>query len=137
MLMPVAYVSPALAGKPGSAGPTRVIAEWFRAFNRHDADAIQRLYASDAVHQCPDHWLLRGNKAIADVFRSLFASIPDVTDTIKSLDSCGNKVFVEFVATGASTGHGGERLNMRMFSVLEVRNGKVVRDSTYYDRKSD
>jgi steroid delta-isomerase-like uncharacterized protein len=135
VLVAVALASPALARNQKSTQPTRVVAQWFQAFNRHDADTIQRLYADDAVYEGPDYPMLRGNRAIADVYRSLFALIPDVTDTIKSMDRSGDKVFVEFVATGQPKG--GARLTLRIFSVLEVRNGKVVRDATYYDRKSD
>src|SRR6184192_1466472 len=49
----------------------------FAAFNKHDVDAIEQIYASDATLRSPDYPSLTGNSRIADTYRKIFDAVPD------------------------------------------------------------
>ena len=121
-----------------SAGiePEKTVAQKFEAFNRHDADAIQGLYASDATLRSPDHPELLGNAKIADTYRWIFSAIPDATDTISSIETAGNNVYVQFVLTGHMKDAESKPVNVRIMSVYTVKDHRIVSDATYYDRKT-
>ncbi len=124
-----------LAGTRGNADILNTVRLKFAAFNRHDASAIQSIYAADAILHSPDYPDLTGNGPIADTYRSLFNAIPDAQDTIQSLGSSGDKVYVQFALTGHWQGAADKALNVRIMSVYTVRGGRISVDSTYYDRK--
>ncbi|WP_430391773.1 nuclear transport factor 2 family protein [Dyella sp. 20L07] len=123
---------------PSSTGidPQKTVAEKFDAFNRHDADTIESLYATDASLHSPDHPELIGNTKIADTYRWIFAAIPDARDTISSIESTGNNVYVQFVLTGHLKDAENKAVNVRIMSVYTIMNHRIVSDSTYYDRKT-
>jgi ketosteroid isomerase-like protein len=107
----------------------------FDAFNAHDASAIEGLYAADAVLHSPDYPELAGNSQIAGTYRRLFDAIPDAKDNVQTLGSSGAKVYAEFVLTGHLKGTT-TAVNVRIMSVYTVQAGRIISDSTYYDRKS-
>ncbi len=61
---------------------------------------------------------------------------------MKSITAAGNRVFVEFVSTGTIENPStemppsvkGKKFSLKIASILEVENGKIVRDITYYDQ---
>jgi ketosteroid isomerase-like protein len=128
----------ASAVAPASTGiePEKTVAQKFEAFNRHDADAIQDLYAKDAMLRSPDHPELLGNSKIADTYRWIFAAIPDAKDTILSIESTGSNVYVQFVLTGHLKDAQSKAVSVRIMSVYTVRDHRIVSDATYYDRKT-
>lgn len=108
----------------------------FTAFNQHDVDAIEGIYASDAMLNSPDYHNLSGNIPIADTYRKLFAAIPDARDDIELLEAVGNRVYVQFVLTGHWSGLQTKPFTARIFAVYTVVDGHIVEDATYYDRKT-
>jgi ketosteroid isomerase-like protein len=108
----------------------------FDAFNRHDAATIQDIYANNAVLHSPDYPSLQGNGPIADTYRKLFETIPDAKDTVVLLETSGNHVYAQFVLTGHWMGAEDKPLNVRIISVYAIEGGRIVDDSTYYDRKT-
>lgn len=116
--------------------PESVVRQKFVAFDRHDADDIEGLYGPEAILQSPDYPRLQGNAPIADTYRRLFKSIPDATDEVQSLDVSGEKVFAQFTLTGHWLGAADKPVKVPILSVYTVRAGRIVADSTYYDRKA-
>jgi ketosteroid isomerase-like protein len=108
----------------------------FSAFNRHDAAAIQGIFAADAVLHSPDYPELTGNAQIADTYRGIFAAIPDAQDDIQDLGASGDKVYVQFIMSGHLKGAQDKPLKVRIMSVYTLKDGHIVEDSTYYDRKA-
>jgi len=107
----------------------------FDAFNRHDVGSIEEIYASDARLRSPDYPNLVGNKLIADTYRRIFDAIPDAKDNLELLESAANHIYVQFVLTGHLKGAEDRPIAVRIISVYAVRGGRIVDDSTYYDRK--
>jgi hypothetical protein len=107
----------------------------FEAFNQHDADAIEKIYASSATLRSPDYPYLVGNKQIADTYRRLFDAIPDAKDNLEILENSSSHVYAQFVLTGHLKGAEDKPISVRIISVYAVKDGHIVDDSTYYDRK--
>jgi len=107
----------------------------FEAFDKHDADAIEKIYASRATLSSPDYPNLTGNKQIADTYRKLFEAIPDAKDNLESIESSSNHIYAQFVLTGHLKGAQDKPISVRIISVYAVKDGHIVDDSTYYDRK--
>ncbi|MDQ3258009.1 MAG: nuclear transport factor 2 family protein, partial [Acidobacteriota bacterium] len=86
----------------------------------------------------------RGQQAIRETYSKYFRQTPDIRDDVKSIVACGDKVFVEFVSSGtienppsyAPPQMKGKKFAVKMASVLEIKNGKIVRDVTYYNQLS-
>lgn len=131
-----ALAAPKVGISPVGIAPEKTVEQKFEAFNRHDADAIEDLYAKDAMLHSPDHPELLGNAKIAETYRWIFAAIPDAKDTISSIESTGNNVYVQFVLTGHMKNAQSDAINVRIMSVYTVKDDRIVSDSTYYDRKT-
>jgi ketosteroid isomerase-like protein len=107
----------------------------FAAFNKHDVDAIARIYADGATLRSPDYPSLTGNVQIADTYRKIFDAIPDAIDNLETLETSANHVYAQFVLTGHYNGAQDKPISVRIISVYTVKKGHIVEDSTYYDRK--
>jgi ketosteroid isomerase-like protein len=123
--------TPALADPLSAA---RVVREKFAAFNRHDAAALEQLYATDARLHSPDYPDLAGNKPIADTYRRLFAAIPDASDDVMVLEAGPQRVYAQFVLHGHWAGATDKSVSVRIIAVYRVRGGHIAEDDTYYDR---
>ena len=129
-------VSAAVPASHVAGGPIDTVRKKFDAFNRHDAAAIQEIYAGNATLHSPDYPSLEGNAPIADTYRKLFDAIPDAKDNLELLETSANHVYAQFVLTGHWKGAENAPLNVRIISVYAVKDGHIVEDSTYYDRKA-
>jgi len=114
---------------------TTTVRQKFEAFNRHDADAIERLYAANAVLHSPDYPNLGGNHPIADTYRKLFAMIPDARDNLVLLQRAGDHVYAQFELSGHLGGAQDKPVSLRLISIYTVHNNRISEDNTYYDRK--
>ena len=116
-------------------GALDTVQQKFAAFNRHDAEAIEHLYAGNAVLHSPDYPDLSGNRPIADTYRKLFAAIPDAQDRLTSVERAGNHVYAQFILAGHLGGAQDKPISVRLISVYTVDKDRIVEDDTYYDRK--
>ena len=116
--------------------PLSVARQKFFAFDRHDTAAIQNLYAADAVLKSPDYPDLQGNAQIGDTYQRLLKAIPDARDEVQSLDRSGQKVYAQFLLIGHWMGSADKPIRVPILSVYTIRDGHIVADTTYYDRKA-
>jgi limonene-1,2-epoxide hydrolase len=136
MALPAVASPIAPAPSASELAPIQAVELKFAAFNRRDADAIEHLYASDATLHSPDYPELVGNTKIADTYRWIFDAIPDAKDSIVTIESAANHVYVQFVLSGHLKAAGNKPINVRIMSVYTVKDHLIVSDSTYYDRKA-
>jgi steroid delta-isomerase-like uncharacterized protein len=117
----------------------------FAAFNRHDVEAMAALYSEGALIDSPELSAPRhGKQGVREIYSRLFTNSPDIRDEVKNIVACGNKVFVEFVSSGTIKGTSSgtkparepQKFSIKIATALEVRDGEIVRDVTYYDRLS-
>ena len=124
-----------LADTDANARNLDTVRQKFAAFNRHDATAIQDIYATDAVLHSPDYPALTGNGKIADTYRGIFAGVPDAVDNVQNLDAVGDRVYAQFIMTGHFQGAADKPISARIMSIYTVKDGHITEDETYYDRK--
>ena len=133
LIFPVLGVLSALAGCSPSErleAPEQLCIEIFDAFNAHDWEAMATYYADSLEHESPDGRF--GTKAeLLAHYRNLHGVFPDIHDEIKNIYPSGSSVIIEFVAKG--TAADGSKLELPILGILTFKNGKVVRDVTYYD----
>lgn len=136
--------SPAMS-QPEPNEAVEVVTAMFEAFNRHDVEAMAALYADDAFVNSPDFEApKRGPEAIREIYGAYFASSPDIRDEVTRIFGSGDHVAVEFVSRGTMTHPApgtpevmrDKAFALEIAAVLEVRDGKIVRDVTYFDQLS-
>jgi limonene-1,2-epoxide hydrolase len=120
---------------PADNGAIQVVRHKFTAFNQHDVGAIEEIYSREATLNSPDYRDLIGSKPIAETYRKLFESIPDAKDTVERLESAGERVYAQFVLSGHWNGMQDKLITVRIMAVYTVKDGRIVDDATYYDRK--
>ena len=130
-LVPTAIVAASVA----DAKAVDAVRWKFEAFNKHDVDAIERIYATDATLSSPDYPSLTGNAPIADTYRKIFDAIPDAQDKLETIETSGKHVYAQFVLTGHLNGAQDKPVSVKIISVYAVKNGRIIDDTTYYDRK--
>lgn len=116
--------------------PAEIAAALFDRFNRHDADGIAALYADDAVVESPDlERPLEGPAAVAAHYHQMFRQWPDVRDDVQNVVADERQAAVEFISSGTMEAPSGPvRFALPICSVLAVRDGRIVRDASYFDR---
>lgn len=125
--------------------PKEVVQAIFAAFNRHDAEGMASFYAEDTFVDSPDFTApKRKPKEVAENYRNYFESTPNIKDDVTNIIVSGNKVIVEFISSGTIQNLApddppimkGKKFSLNICAILEIKNGKVVRDITYYDQLS-
>jgi steroid delta-isomerase-like uncharacterized protein len=116
----------------GSASPRVVTESLFEAFNRHDVQGMMSLYAPEAVHISPAFCSPQtGPEAIGAIYGELFETIPNVHDQVTRIIADENQAAVTFEARGTTAS--GQNLALSIAAIIEVRSGRIVRETTYYD----
>ncbi len=127
MLSLMLLVAAATSAEPVPT-PRAVVTAMFAAFDRHDAEAIAKLYAPDARLTSSDFCAVRGRGDVARTYAALFAAYPDIRDRIEVMIVEGDRVAVRFVATSRSGA-----LAMPVQAMIRVRDGRIVEDDAIFD----
>ncbi len=112
------------------------------AFNEHDLDIVAH-YAPDAVEVTPVG-TFTGRDAIGQRYRSEWTAFPDARIEPTSWTVAGDTVVVEYAITATHSGPmtapdgtavpaTGNRIELRVCSVAQVRDGQTVSHRIYYD----
>ncbi|NOS56780.1 MAG: nuclear transport factor 2 family protein [Cyclobacteriaceae bacterium] len=113
---------------------TEIVIQMFAAFNAHDWQKMNSFYSSDADYLDPAYgigYVKKSSQEIVEKYSDMQKMFPDIHDEVKSLYAANDKVTVEFVSTGSS----GDsiKFSLPICAVLTFKDGKIVRDATYYD----
>jgi steroid delta-isomerase-like uncharacterized protein len=113
---------------------------YFEAVSRRDLDAMIAHMADDVIEDITPVGILRGTAEVRDFFASLFAAFPDFEFTVEQSISTARVAAVQWRATGTFRGAPfqgieptGRRAEIRGCDCLEVEDGKIVRNTSYYD----
>lgn len=116
--------------------------EMFEAIQRRDFDRMRELYHPDYAYEAADGTSggIDAGIAIAETYLSAFA---DLTFEVRSELACGDDASVmELIVRGTHTGEldgipaTGRSIEMLLCNVIEVRDGKVLRERDYFDTMS-
>ncbi|WP_162426518.1 nuclear transport factor 2 family protein [Pontibacter pudoricolor] len=121
----------------------KVMQAMFDAFNRHDLDAMQALYADSAVFMSPEMpEPVIGAHHVKAIYGPLFEMAPNVKDEVLHYIHNGDEIAVEFVSTGTvenispddPTGMKGKTFELKIFARLKIKDGKIIEDISYFDQ---
>ncbi len=127
----LAGAASASAAPAAPEGVEAVDAAWMKAFKANDIEAVMACYAPDAVAWLPDSPEARGEKAIRETYRGLFAAntIQDVSASDVHYQTVGSRSvgWGRFVMTLVPKG-GGKPVAApgRFVEMAEKRNGRWV-----------
>lgn len=118
---------------------TLLVQELADAVNAHDVARIMRTYADDAVTVSPVTGRLSGREAIREWWQRIFTIFPDWTVSVSDVLVDGDRI--AFFGSAAATDHNGwfgqpptgEPFAYRSIIVLNLRDGRIVRDERVYD----
>jgi ketosteroid isomerase-like protein len=113
---------------------TAKVQSMFGAFNRHDWKTMAAFYADSARFLDPSFgktYVPQTRQQTEAKYAGLAGVFAGLHDEVTGLYPAGDKVIVEFVATGQ--GSDGSSLRLPIASILTFKNGLIVRDATYYD----
>ena len=114
------------------------------AWNRHDADAVNALYAEGATYHSPrfDH-PLKG-QALADFIKSVLTAFPDLRfEVISRGDIGGGLVATQLVLHGTNSGPfmdgsppTGRTVAYSLASFAQIEGNKIRSEHIYLDRQT-
>jgi steroid delta-isomerase-like uncharacterized protein len=118
-----------------------VVKSYFEALNRHDLAAAADQLDPDVVEEITGVGILRGREEVRNFFDGLMKAAPDMRVITDRTVTEGDTVVVQWRMTGTFTGgplfNGvqptGGRLELRGCDVIEVSNGKIVRNTAFQD----
>ncbi len=127
--------------KENSPSPTesneneKLVKQYFEYFNQHDWAKMASMYIDSAAFKDPS--LGRGiykqsYQQIITKYTALQKVFPNIHDQVLNTYTSGkNHIIVEFVSTG--TGPDSSTFELPICSILQIENGKITRDFTYFD----
>ncbi len=102
-----------------------------------DADNLVSHYADNLVFADPaagDDWSITSREELTLYFRRLF-SLPDVKFEVASIFGCNGWAAAEWIWSGRKP-DSGQSYRIEGASILELRDGRIVRETIYYDPRS-
>jgi steroid delta-isomerase-like uncharacterized protein len=128
---------------PTSASPVEVARALFDALAKRDVDAVLALDTDDAVGDVVAIQEFRGKPAIRRFLDEVFTAFPDYKLTVDRVIGDDSGAVVQWHATGTFSGGQFQRIaptgkgvEVRGVDVVDVRAGRVARDTMYYDGAS-
>ena len=133
---------PAAAAQPGNAQARQVLDAWLSAWNAHDTSQAAQLLADDVEYfDAGFSGIQHGREAALEKGMSVFLrGVPDLHLELRGEPIVGaDAVAWEWTFTGTNTGTWGgipatnQRIQLKGFSLLRLRDGKISQLSSYYD----
>lgn len=119
----------------------QVVRDWIEAYNSHSVEAVTALYDERASnYQYPWERLIEGSEGLKAVYTNLFKAFPDIEIVPVKLIAEGPSVAVEWAFSGTMlgpfAGHepNGRRFKMHGCEVLEIKDGKIIKQRGYWDK---
>ncbi len=122
------------------AAVEKVARSYFDAVARRDPDAMADHWHADGIEDIVPLGVFRGPEGVRSLFREMFAAVPDMEFTVDAITADSKAAAVRWRAEGTFTGGvfqglepTGGRLVLRGCDVIEVEDGKLTRNTAFYD----
>ena len=118
------------------AGDNAIAEKWIAAWNSHTPDKMLPLFSDVIVYEDVAFGELSHGKAEVSKFAaSEFEAVPDLELKLLRADIHGGHGTIEwsFSGTDKDIYKTGKKFTVRGVSVIDVRNGKIVRNLDFYD----
>ncbi len=105
----------------------------------HDAEALARCFAVDALVESPSVGTHKGRDAIEEGYRRWFASFPDLEVTVEGIVVEESAVSLAFRNSGTHQGEflglpaTGKRIEFRAVFLQQLRDDHIVHERRIYD----
>jgi limonene-1,2-epoxide hydrolase len=112
----------------------QVVRDFLAAWPRRDIEELISFFSAEAVYHNVPVAPLRGAPAIRAAFEGFLASMPEIRLDLVSLAGSGDVVLTERVDRFLLPS--GKRFDLPVAGIFELRGGKIVRFSDYFDLAS-
>ena len=122
----------------------KMMNDYVAAWNAHDMERVLSFCTDDVVfEEVPMEKVWRGKKEAKDFAKDTFTNFPDFKIEVKSGFSAGDQGAGEWVMSGTFANSStpgmpatGKRFSVRGTSIIEFREGKISRESMYWNLAS-
>jgi len=118
----------------------KTVRDYFAAGGRRDLDAMFEYYHPNVVLDLVPVGVFRGAGEYRSFFEDVFRAMPDWEFTVTRVTATGKVGVVEWRMSGTFSGGpfqgiepNGRRIQLRGCDCLEVEDGKIVKNTAYYD----
>lgn len=126
---------PSGAEQSASAENEKIVRQLFEHFNKHDWNAMAKLYSDPAEFKDPAFGpgvVKQTHQETIAKYSEMQQIFPDIRDDVAEVYPSGNNhVIVEFTSTGTSPD--GSAFTLPICTIFTIENGKITKDFTYYD----
>jgi steroid delta-isomerase-like uncharacterized protein len=139
---PPPAAAPAAAAQAQGAPARRMLNDWLSAWNAHDTSQAANLLADDVEYfDAGFAGIQHGRDAAIEKGMSAFLrGVPDLRMELRGEPIVGEQAVAwEWTFTGTNTGTWGgipatnQHIQLKGFSLMRLRNGRIVALSSYYD----
>jgi steroid delta-isomerase-like uncharacterized protein len=123
-----------------SSGVERVLEDWASAWSSRDAVKLLSLFTDDCVYEDVTFGVItHGKKELRAFAEGVFAGVPDFKIELTARFLAGTSGSMEWVMSGTHKGDfpgmpsTGKRFSTRGVTILELQDGKIRRNSDYWD----
>jgi steroid delta-isomerase-like uncharacterized protein len=120
--------------------PEQVARSYFDALAAHDAQAMASHWDAEGIEDLITFGIFRGPDEVRAFFDELFAAIPDAEFTVDRVIADDHNAVVQWRMRGNFSGGSfqgldavGKTVTMRGCDVVEVEDGRIVRNTAYSD----
>lgn len=117
-----------------------VARSYFDAVAARDAEAMASHWRADGIDDLVPIGVLRGPDEVRDFFTELFTAVPDLDFIVHEVTAGERVAAVQWRASGTFDGGPfqgidptGRRIQLRGCDCVEVEDGKLVRNTAYWD----
>jgi len=129
--------------KASSAATEQTMKDLVAAWNSHDVEKILSFFTDDCVYEdIVVGKVNHGKEELRAFIKDLLTGAPDVKLELESIVASGDHVSMEWVMSGTQTGvllgfpASGKSFSGRGVSVSELMDGKIKKNTDYYDGAS-
>jgi steroid delta-isomerase-like uncharacterized protein len=131
----------ATSGASTSTSALDVVTGYFEALGRRDVASAAEFLDPDIVEEITGIGIFRGTSEVRAFFEGLMAAVPDAEMTVDRTTAEDDRVAVQWRLRGTFSGgplfNGvqptGGRMELRGCDVIDVRDGRIVRNTAYQD----
>jgi steroid delta-isomerase-like uncharacterized protein len=132
--------SPAAKARTRKAGAEQTARSYFDAVAARDPDGMASHWSDEGVDDVVPFGVLRGPSEVRAFFADLFGALPDLETTVERVVADDRVASVQWRMRGTFSGAPfqgidptGRWVELRGVDVVEVEDGKIVRNTAYYD----
>ncbi len=145
ILLSSMFLGPVMANA-ADVSPLTTFNKYKDAWNNHDAKALASQFEEGGTFFSPAAGQTLSGPAIAGFVQGLFVAMPDLQVEVQTLDPFGTGMLVErWIVKGtwtqpfpagplAGKPATGKSFVLPGVSIFEIRNGKIVNDTQYWDQ---